>query len=154
MINVIPNIYEAMREKAPEISVPAIFPSAGTQTLTQIAYYLKKQSQLGEQIVERAREQQFEKLSKQVPIFGQALKKNKKQVKYKFVVPNSIGFPVVGISSDINSIQSPIAKALGRNVNEFIRVDRINAPEDEGVHIYERRNSDGFLVKVFVNKYT
>lgn len=164
-INIIPNIYEAFRAPPPQIAVQTIFPSAATRTLTQIAYYLKRQQSLGEQVVERAREQRFEALSMTDLTLGKTLrKKGLPSIRYKFVVPNQIGFPIIGISSDIQSVNAPIANALGVpnfNSRAMNAMRQIYAPEvpitytaqDQRTNIITRPDVNGFPVKIYITKF-
>jgi hypothetical protein len=166
-INVIPNIYEAFRTSSQD-PVQTIFPTASSPLLnnmSQIAYYLKKQSKLGERLVERAREQRFEELAKQDILFGTTLKtQGKTVVKYKFVVPNQIGFPVIGISSDVRSINSSIAAALGvpnytsRALNSMREIQANELPiiytnQDKRTNIITRPDKSGYPVKIFITRF-
>lgn len=161
--NIIPNIYEAARSGNIESSVGVIFPTSNTRTLTQIAYYLKRQAQLGEQVVERAREQRFIELSQQDILFGITLKKRGQTVtRYKFVVPNQIGFPVIGISSDVRSINLPISQALGvgnytaRNGMREIQaweIPLLFSNANKQTNIITRNDRLGFPVKIYITKF-
>ena len=156
-MSIIPNVYSAlqMRELAPMQKFPSLF----TQRVTQAAYFYKKQSLAGEQVVEQIRDTRFRKLAEATTVYGKtALRNTVKVIKYKVVLPNMLGFPVIFISSTLRDINSPVSTAL--SVPNFTSralnaMKEIKATEvlQEGINVIERPNADGFSTKIYINKY-
>lgn len=115
MFDIIPSPFTALRERY--AYEHQRFPTILAKKISQIAYDYRKQTSLNEQQLLTEREKVYIELVSKDLIFGKIKSLGFKSVLYKFALPNSIGLPVVGHSSNIDDMVPPIANILGITQN-------------------------------------